>query len=63
MAKSTTYSEGMGDAAPGQVQSPLSFQRTDGDSVDSLLEPLPKPASYTPPMDTAGFIPKETKEK
>lgn len=48
----------MGDQTPGEVISPLSFQRTDGDSVDSLLEPRPKPASYSPPMDTVGWIPK-----
>ncbi len=58
MAKRSTNVDSMGDEAPGQVQSPMSFQRTDGDSVDSLLEPRPEPASYSPPKDTIGLIPK-----
>jgi hypothetical protein len=60
MATKRYNDDGMGEAAPGQVQSPLSFQRTDGASVDSLLEPRPEPSSYKPPMDSAGFIPKNS---
>lgn len=55
--------ETFGEVGVEQMLSPMSFQRTDGDSVDSLLEPRPacNLEEEALPPDSAGFIPKRSK--
>ena len=48
-----------GEASGLEVISPLSYQRTDGASTDSLLDNRPAGGNLVEgPEDTAGFIPK-----
>lgn len=57
MAKKPTK-EGFGEVGPGEVISPLSFQRTD-EGVDSLHQDRPTGGDLREgPKDPAGFIPK-----
>jgi len=60
MAKAPTGKH-FGEADPVTI-GPASFQRTDGDSVNSQRDARPE-ADWHPPRDPAGFIPKESKEK
>jgi len=66
-AKGSKYNyEGFGEAGNLQALSPLAFQRTDGDSVDSIHDIRPEGDELTDsnlPRDTAGFIPKCSKGK
>lgn len=58
MGKSLT-SKSFGNAAPEGLISPLSYQRTDGEAVDSLKQACPKALDMSNlPKDTAGFLPK-----